>query len=93
MLWRYAGALPVAEPADISLGEGMTPLVPAPDVPGVLFKVDYLMPTGSFKDRGAVMPAAPARQLAVPRMIADSSGNAGTAIAAYAARARIPCEV
>jgi threonine synthase len=92
-LWRYAGALPVAEPADISLGEGMTPLVAAPDLPGVLLKIDYLMPTGSFKDRGAVVLTALAQQLAVPRMIADSSGNAGTAIAAYAARARIPCEV
>ena len=92
-LWRYAGALPIAEPAGISLGEGMTPLVTAPGLDGVLLKVDYLMPTGSFKDRGAVLLAALARQLAVPRMIADSSGNAGTAIAAYAARARIPCEV
>ena len=92
-LWRYAGALPVTEPADISLGEGMTPLVAAPGLPGVLLKIDYLMPTGSFKDRGAVVLTALARQLAVPRMIADSSGNAGTAIAAYAARAGIPCEV
>jgi threonine synthase len=92
-LWRYAEALPVAEPADISLGEGMTPLVGAPGLPGVLLKIDYLMPTGSFKDRGAVVLTALAQQLAVPRMIADSSGNAGTAIAAYAARARVPCEV
>jgi len=92
-LWRYAGALPVAEPADISLGEGMTPLIGAPGLPGVLLKIDYLMPTGSFKDRGAVVLTALARQLAVRRMIADSSGNAGTAIAAYGARARIPCEV
>jgi len=92
-LWRYAGALPAAEPADITLGEGMTPLVAAPDLPGVLLKMDYMMPTGSFKDRGAVLLAALARRLAVPRMIADSSGNAGTAIAAYAARARIPCAV
>jgi threonine synthase len=92
-LWRYAEALPVAEPADISLGEGMTPLVAAPGITGALLKIDYLMPTGSFKDRGAVVLAALARQLAVPRIIADSSGNAGTAIAAYAARARIPCEV
>lgn len=92
-LWRYAEALPVAQPADISLGEGMTPLVAAPDLPGVLLKIDYLMPTGSFKDRGAVVLTALAQQLGVPRMIADSSGNAGTALAAYAARARIPCEV
>jgi threonine synthase len=71
----------------------MTPVVAAPDLPGVLLKVDYMMPTGSFKDRGAVVLAALARRLAVPRMIADSSGNAGTAVAAYAARARIPCAV
>jgi threonine synthase len=92
-LWRYAEALPIGEPADISLGEGMTPLVTALDLPGVLLKVDYLMPSGSFKDRGAVLLAALARKLAVPRMVADSSGNAGSAVAAYAARAGIPCEV
>ena len=92
-LWRYAEALPLAEPAAITLGEGMTPLVTAPDRPDVRLKVDYLMPTGSFKDRGAVLLAALARSLPVDRMIADSSGNAGTAIAAYAARAGIPCEV
>jgi threonine synthase len=92
-LWRYAEALPIDEPADISLGEGMTPLVTAPDDPGVLLKVDYLMPSGSFKDRGAVLLAALARRLGVPRMVADSSGNAGSAVAAYAARAGIPCEV
>ncbi len=92
-LWRYAEALPIAEPADISLGEGMTPLVDAAEYPGVLLKVDYLMPTGSFKDRGAVLLAALAKRLGVARLIADSSGNAGSAVAAYAARAQIPCEV
>jgi len=92
-LWRYAEALPIAEPAQISLGEGLTPLVSAPGGPGVQLKVDYLMPTGSFKDRGAVLLAALARRLRVPRMVADSSGNAGSAVAAYAARAGIPCEV
>lgn len=92
-LWRYAEALPIAEPAAITLGEGMTPLVTAPGRPDVRLKVDYLMPTGSFKDRGAVLLAALARNLAVARMVADSSGNAGTAVAAYAARAAIPCEV
>jgi threonine synthase len=92
-LWRYAEALPIDEPADISLGEGMTPLVTAPGDPAVMLKVDYLMPSGSFKDRGAVLLAALARRLGAPRMVADSSGNAGTAVAAYAARAGIPCEV
>lgn len=92
-LWRYAEALPLPEPTAITLGEGMTPLVTAPGRPDVRLKVDYLMPTGSFKDRGAVLLAALAGSLTVDRMIADSSGNAGTAIAAYAARAGIPCEV
>ena len=71
----------------------MTPLVTAPGRPDVRLKVDCLMPTGSFKDRGAVLLAALASGLDVGRMVADSSGNAGTAIAAYAARAGIPCEV
>jgi threonine synthase len=92
-LWRYAEALPIDEPADISLGEGMTPLVTAPENLGVMLKIDYLMPSGSFKDRGAVLLAALARRLGVPRMVADSSGNAGTAVAAYAARAGIACQV
>jgi threonine synthase len=92
-LWRYAEALPLAEPTSITLGEGMTPLVTAPGRPDVRLKVDYLMPTGSFKDRGAVLLAALASGLKVGRMVADSSGNAGTAVAAYAARAGIPCEV
>jgi len=92
-LWRYREALPVAEVADLSMGEGMTPLLAAPGSPGVAVKVDYLMPTGSFKDRGAVLLAALAAHLGVTRMVADSSGNAGTAIAAYAARAGIVCDV
>ncbi|WP_194924952.1 pyridoxal-phosphate dependent enzyme [Catenulispora pinisilvae] len=92
-LWRYAEALPLAEPAAITLGEGMTPLVTAPGRPDVRLKVDYLMPTGSFKDRGAVMLVALAQKLGVARLVADSSGNAGTAIAAYAARAAIACDV
>lgn len=92
-LWRYAEALPVGEPVEVSMGEGMTPLLAAPGHHAVALKVDYLMPTGSFKDRGAVMLAALARQLSARTMIADSSGNAGTAIAAYAARAGIGCDV
>jgi threonine synthase len=92
-LWRYAEALPVAEPPGVSMGEGMTPLLAAPEHAAAAVKVDYLMPTGSFKDRGAVLLAALATELGVTRMIADSSGNAGAAIAAYAARTGIACEV
>jgi threonine synthase len=89
-LWRYAECLPLPRP-DCTLGEGRTPLVPLTGT--VSAKLDFLMPTLSFKDRGAVMLAALAVRLAPDRVIADSSGNAGTAIAAYCARARQPCTV
>ncbi|MFF1379626.1 threonine synthase [Streptomyces sp. NPDC058308] len=89
-LWRYAECLPLRTPA-ISLGEGRTPLV---ELEGsISAKLDFLMPTLSFKDRGAVVLAALARHLGPDRVIADSSGNAGTAVAAYCARAGLPCTV
>jgi threonine synthase len=89
-LWRYEEALPLAAPA-VSLGEGRTPLVPL--TPTVFAKLDFLMPTLSFKDRGAVLLVELARRLAPRRVIADSSGNAGTAVAAYCARAGLDCTV
>ncbi|MFF4209924.1 pyridoxal-phosphate dependent enzyme [Streptomyces sp. NPDC001796] len=89
-LWRYAETLPLAGPS-ISLGEGRTPLVELTD--GISAKLDFLMPTLSFKDRGAVLLAELALRLKPRQVIADSSGNAGTAIAAYCARAALPCTV
>ncbi|MFF4538193.1 threonine synthase [Streptomyces aureus] len=89
-MWRYAECLPLSAPT-VSLGEGRTPLVPLRE--GVLAKLDFLMPTLSFKDRGAVMLAELALRLGPRRVIADSSGNAGTAVAAYCARAGLPCDV
>ncbi|MFB7107942.1 pyridoxal-phosphate dependent enzyme [Streptomyces sp. NPDC056190] len=89
-LWRYAETLPMAAPT-LSLGEGRTPLVPLTDE--VSAKLDFLMPTLSFKDRGAVLLAELALRADPRRVVADSSGNAGTAIAAYCARARLPCTV
>ncbi|MEV7679580.1 threonine synthase [Streptomyces sp. NPDC088341] len=89
-LWRYEEALPLSAPVT-SLGEGRTPLVAL--TPSVSAKLDFLMPTLSFKDRGAVMLAELARRLGPERVIADSSGNAGTAVAAYCARAGLPCTV
>ena len=91
-LWRYAPALPpLPAAAAVSLGEGMTPLVPAAD--GCWWKLDFLQPTLSFKDRGAAVLLAAAAGAGVERVVADSSGNAGTAVAAYAARAGIAAEV
>lgn len=89
-LWRYEEVLPLSSPTT-SLGEGRTPLVPLTGT--VSAKLDFLMPTLSFKDRGAVMLAELARRLSPDRVVADSSGNAGTAVAAYCARAGLPCTV
>jgi threonine synthase len=76
------------------MGEGHTALstvrVGGRDVIG---KLEFEAPTGSFKDRGAAVLIAAALDLGATRVVADSSGNAGTAIAAYAARAELPCEV
>ncbi|MDJ0384217.1 pyridoxal-phosphate dependent enzyme [Streptomyces sp. G-G2] len=90
-LWRYGPALPLPGAPTVSLGEGCTPLVPLTD--RISAKLDFLMPTLSFKDRGAVMLAELARRLGPERVVADSSGNAGTSVAAYCARAGLPCEV
>lgn len=89
-LWRYAEALPLSDPV-ITFGEGRTPLVPI--TARLSVKLDFLMPTLSFKDRGAAMLLEAARRVEPNLVIADSSGNAGTAVAAYAARAGLPCTI
>jgi threonine synthase len=90
-IWRYREALPVAG-APVSLGEGGTPLVPARDG-GLHFKVESVNPTGSFKDRGAAVLLTAARAAGAGALIEDSSGNAGAAVAAYAARAGIEATI
>lgn len=95
-LFRYKKGLPIDDWnwKDISMGEGMTPIVPFDSKnPNILVKLEYLMPTSSFKDRGAVMLIALAKHLGVKRVVQDSSGNAGTSVAAYAARANIECDI
>jgi threonine synthase len=93
-LWRYHELLPVRDEADVvTFGEGMTPLVPmsrhgaALGVPGLLMKDEGLMPTGSFKARGAAVGVSRARELGVRGVAMPTNGNAGAAWAAYAARA------
>ncbi|WP_173918618.1 threonine synthase [Halobacillus sp. Marseille-Q1614] len=93
---RYMEAMPVQSDTlkEITMGEGGTPLIPLdPQNPNVQVKVDYMMPTLSFKDRGAAVLIAKAKEWGVKNVIADSSGNAGTSIAAYAKRANIACEI
>ena len=85
-LWRYRAALPMPVDDPITLGEGCTPLL-ARSLHGtpVLLKCDFLMPTGSFKDRGASVMLSLLREQGVRAVLEDSSGNGGAAIAAYAA--------
>ncbi|MBV9755468.1 MAG: pyridoxal-phosphate dependent enzyme [Alphaproteobacteria bacterium] len=86
-IWRYRAALPIAGGKNpISLGEGGTPLL-ARALHGVeaLLKCDWLMPTGSFKDRGAAVMLSLLREQGVRAVLEDSSGNGAAAVAAYAA--------
>lgn len=93
-LWRYTEVLPVRDPANVvSLGEGMTPLVPLPrfgasiGVPKLVMKDEGVIPTGSFKARGAAVGVSRARELGVQAIAMPTNGNAGAAWATYAARA------
>lgn len=85
-LWRYRAALPVSIDRPITMGEGLTPLVES-DLHGsrVLFKLDFLNPTGSFKDRGTSVMLSYLRQHGITDIVEDSSGNGGASAAGYAA--------
>ena len=79
----------------ISLGEGNTPCVELESVGKLLNlrhlygKLEFLNPTGSFKDRGTAVMISVAREQGVTEIVEDSSGNAGASVAAYAARSGI----
>ncbi|MEA4881379.1 MAG: threonine synthase [Synergistaceae bacterium] len=94
-MWRYAPSLPpVPSGKRVTLGEGWTPLSAEPgSFPELYFKVDYAMPTGSYKDRGMACLVSRLLSLGVKEVIEDSSGNAGASMAAYCARAGIRCRV
>ena len=94
-LWRYREALPIKRDENIvSFGEGFTPLFPVDCEGSRLFlKLDFLFPTGSFKDRGASVLLSKVKELGIHRVVEDSSGNAGAAIAAYSALAGVQCQV
>ena len=96
-LWRYAEVLPPDPP--VSLGEGMTPLVHAKrlgasvGLENLFVKDEGLNPTGSFKARGMSAAVTRAKQLGVKALAAPTAGNAGGALAAYAAAAGIPAVI
>jgi threonine synthase len=94
-LWAFEEFLPVSP--RVTLGEGFTPLEDAADSTdwgeNVEFKLEYVFPSGSFKDRGATATLSRAAELGVEKVVEDSSGNAGAAIAQYAARAGIDADI
>ncbi|HLS19967.1 MAG TPA: pyridoxal-phosphate dependent enzyme [Paracoccaceae bacterium] len=99
-IWRYAHSQPVEASRAVSLGEGLTPMIRldrignAIGVQGLYGKCEFMNPTGSFKDRLASAAISAARELFGARTIASSStGNAGAAVAAYAAKAGLDCVV
>jgi len=99
-LWRYAPALPIAPgEARVSLGEGMTPLVELPALARELgvhrlwVKDEGQNPTASFKARGLMMAVVRAKALGLPGVCVPTAGNAGIALAAYAAAAALPARI
>ena len=93
-IWRYARGLLIGVEHAVSLGEGWTPLLPgrwhgAP----VQYKLEFMMPTGSFKDRGTTVLVSYLKSRGVRRVLEDSSGNAGASLAAYAAAAGLACRI
>ena len=99
-LWRYRAALPLLEgESPVSLGEGMTPLLELPHlahevgVRRLWVKDEGLNPTASFKARGLMMAVTRAKALGLPGVCVPTAGNAGIALAAYAAAAGMPCRI
>jgi threonine synthase len=93
-VWRYATALLVDAAHAVTLGEGWTPLVAGEwDGAPVRFKLEFTMPTGSFKDRGMTVMVSYLRSRGVERVLEDSSGNAGASLSAYAAAGGLSCRI
>lgn len=99
-MWRYTQLLPVLNKKNIvSLGEGMTPILPLQKLSdkyglaGVVMKDETYNPTGSFKARGISLAVSKAKEFNINRCIISTAGNAGGALAAYCAKASIECTV
>jgi threonine synthase len=97
-LWRYRELLPLPSDVDpVTLGEGMSPLLPCDrlgrqlGLDHLLIKDESQLPTGSFKSRGMAVAVSMAKWLGVKRVALPTAGNAGGAAAAYAARAGMEC--
>lgn len=93
-VWRYAKSLLVPERDAVTMGEGWTPLIEREwDGVPVAMKLEFMMPTGSFKDRGMTVMVSYLKSRGVDHVLEDSSGNAGASLAAYAAAAGMRCRI
>ena len=99
-MWKYVELLPVQHESHIvTLSEGDTPLLrsktigPSLNLPNLYFKDESVNPTGSFKARGMSAAVSRAKELGIENLIAPTAGNAGSALAAYAARAGLKSHV
>ena len=92
-LFRYRAFMPLTDDTwrGVTMGEGMTPIIRYDE--DLLLKMDYYMPTLSFKDRGAAVLLSHCKSIGVESVVQDSSGNAGNSVAAYAGRVGIDCEI
>jgi threonine synthase len=90
-MWRYAEVLPDA--LAVTLGEGFTPMLASREYLNVYIKDEGLNPTGSFKARGMSAAVTMARHYGLKKLAAPSAGNAGGALAAYAAAAGIEAHI
>lgn len=94
-IWRYREALPIENNRHVvSFQEGYSPLVPD-RISGLdlWWKLEYIAPTGSVKDRGTSTLISRVKEMGIERIVGDSSGNAGASIAAYCARAGISARI
>ncbi len=99
-LWRWGALLPLQQEVHrVSLGEGDTPLLPLPrlgkklGLKRLFVKDESQNPTGTFKARGLALAVSRAKELGVRGLVMPTAGNAGGALAAYAARAGLPARV
>lgn len=93
-VWRYAKALRVPRQHAVSMGEGWTPLVQRSwHGASIQCKLEFMMPTGSFKDRGMTVMVSYLKSRGIDHVLEDSSGNAGASLSAYAAAAGMRCRI
>ena len=90
-MWRYRSVLPSVEP--LTLGEGWTPMLRSQRYSNVFLKEEGANPTGTFKARGLALAITMARHYGITKVAVPSAGNAGGAVAAYAAAAGIEAHI